>query len=151
MKEEDRESCIQSCILDASCLGYGHVFPVDCILIISNLGADLISNDIFIDDEIFYNDTEYELYWTMFLKLMKTCTFVYSAVSKFCCISLPISGPTTHFSIHTRTQGITNYIIQLRIRIFNSLYEMMFCEGPLILIMFVHYFAESSIFSLRKK
>ena len=52
LREEDRESCIQSCILDASCLGYGHVFLVDCILIISNLGAGLGLSKIHIHSEL---------------------------------------------------------------------------------------------------
>ena len=45
LREEDLATCIESCIQDPFCLGYGHVSPVDCILIISNLGGDFTISD----------------------------------------------------------------------------------------------------------
>ena len=59
LREEDLQTCIESCIQDPFCLGYGHVSPVDCILMISNLGGDFtISEEDINENDIAVNETD---------------------------------------------------------------------------------------------
>ena len=54
VREEDLATCIESCKQDPFCLGYGHVAPIDCILIISNLGGDFKTSGEGISDIDYY-------------------------------------------------------------------------------------------------
>ena len=60
LKEEDQPTCVESCIQDPFCLGYGHISPVDCILIISNLSGNftIVSENMDYDyvESEYYND-----------------------------------------------------------------------------------------------
>ena len=38
--EEDSNVCLNICKQDPFCLGYSHIFPIDCILLISNINND---------------------------------------------------------------------------------------------------------------
>ena len=58
LREDDRSTCIESCIQDPYCLGYGHVSPLDCILIISSLDGDFTNQSVDLNE--IDNSNEYE-------------------------------------------------------------------------------------------
>ena len=66
LREDDRVTCMESCIQDPYCLGYGHVSPLDCILIISSLDGDFTNqsvdlNEIDNSDEYEFKPDDYDL------------------------------------------------------------------------------------------